>query len=120
MECKISYDRLPDAIMNERLSQALPTALQRFWSRITDARQFEQLCNRYFQGFGKAVQQINRGVLFVPFQAPDIRPVNFGVERESLLREATLHPESPQIPSYQRPPVHRARQPLGRLLNHGI
>jgi hypothetical protein len=35
------------------------------------------------------VQDINRWVLFAPFEAANVRPINFSIERKPLLREAT-------------------------------
>jgi hypothetical protein len=72
------------------------------------------------QCLGKAIQDIDRRVFFSPLEPTNVGPINPGVEGESLLGEASPHPNSPQVPGHQRSPIHDLRRTACGVLNHWL
>jgi hypothetical protein len=82
------------------------------------ARRLEELGKRHLKRCRQTVQQVNGGVLRLPFQAADIRTVNFGITGQTLLREAALDFSVPASPGYQYSSIHGLKRARQRLLNH--
>jgi hypothetical protein len=97
-----------------------PTAGQWPWTNLSSPWLNKELGNVSRQSLRQTVQETDGRVLQLPLQAAHIRSINARVGGERFLRKPLPDPQTPKIPSYQLPPVHRRRRPSGGLINHGI
>jgi hypothetical protein len=84
------------------------------------ARLFEEFGKGNPQRQGQTVQNVDRRIFVLAFEAANVRTIDLRIIRKPFLREASANPQPPQIPSYQGPPVHTGRRPSQRLLNHWL
>jgi hypothetical protein len=96
------------------------TSSERLGTRGVFLRYFEKVRQGDLKRRGQPVQYINRRVLFFPFQAANVGPIDAGIIGKPLLRQASPDPYSAQIPGYQCSPVHAPSRALQGLLNHWL
>jgi len=102
------------------LARRSAAPFQWFRRRGTLRRLSKELGNVDRQCLGKAIENVDGWVFLLPLKAADVGAVYSCVKGEPFLREASPHPNSPQIPGHQSAPLHAQKRPHRRLLNHWL
>ena len=66
------------------------------------------------------VQIADRRVFQTSFDPADVSTIDPGVDGKLFLGDPVRHPNSSQVPSYERNAVHARTAPFNGALNHGV
>src|SRR6266436_3097313 len=88
--------------------------------RLARGRHDEELYDRGAEGIRKLLEQRDGWVFQPAFEAAYVGSIDICVGSESLLRQVTLDPKSPEIPRHECLRPHAERRAFRSALNHGL